>query len=86
MVALFCDINGIYSYASWRYDSQNCEFSSGEIKNENTVGFTLECLSEGNTYDAGSYSIEIIDEGTLRWKSDDGWYEKVFNYTFIPEE
>ena len=80
------DINGIYSYASWRYDSQNCEFSSGEIKNENTVGFTLECLSEGNTYDAGSYSIEIIDEGTLRWKSDDGWYEKVFNYTFIPEE
>ena len=80
------DINGIYSYASWRYDSQNCKFSSGEIKNENTVGFTLECLSEGNTYDAGSYSIEIIDEGTLRWKSDDGWYEKVFNYTFIPEE
>ena len=80
------DINGIYSYASWRYDSQNCEFSSGEIKNENTVGFTLECLSEGNTYDAGSYTIEIIDEGTLRWKSDDGRYEKVFNYTFIPEE
>jgi len=80
------DINGIYSYASWRYDSQNCEFSSGEIKNENTVGFTLECLSEGNTYDAGSYSIEIIDEGTLRWKSDDGSFEKVFNYTFIPEE
>lgn len=80
------DINGIYSYTSWRYDSQNCEFSSGEIKNENTVGFTLECLSEGNTYDAGSYSIEIIDEGTLRWKSDDGSFEKVFNYTFIPIE
>ena len=80
------DINGIYSYASWRYDSQNCEFSSGEIKNENTVGFTLECLSEGSTYDAGSYTIEIIDEGTLRWKSDDGSFEKVFNYTFIPEE
>ena len=80
------DINGIYSYASWGYDSQNCEFSSGEIKNENTVGFTLECLSEGNTYDAGIYTIEIIDEGTLRWKSDDGNLEKVFNYTFIPEE
>ena len=80
------DINGIYSYTSWRYDSQNCEFSSGEIKNENTVGFTLECLSEGNTYDAGSYTIEIIDEDTLRWKSDDGNFEKVFNYTFIPEE
>ena len=80
------DINGIYSYTSWGYDSQNCEFSSGEIKNENTVGFTLECLSEGSTYDAGSYTIEIIDEGTLRWKSDDGSFEKVFNYTFIPEE
>ena len=80
------DINGIYSYTSWRYDSQSCEFSSGEIKNENTLGFTLECLSEGNTYDAGSYTIEIIDEGTLRWKSDDGSFEKVFNYTFIPEE
>jgi hypothetical protein len=80
------DINGIYSYTSWRYDSQNCEFSSSEIKNENTVGFTLECLSEGNTYDAGSYTIEIIDEDTLRWKSDDGSFEKVFNYTFIPEE
>ena len=80
------DINGIYSYTSWRYDSQSCEFSSGEIKNENTVGFTLECLSEGNTYDAGSYTIEIIDEDTLRWKSDDGSFEKVFNYTFIPIE
>ena len=80
------DINGIYSYTSWGYDSQSCEFSSGKIKNENTVEFTLECLSEGNTYDAGSYSIEIIDEGTLRWKSDDGIFEKVFNYTFIPEE
>ena len=80
------DINGIYSYTSWGYDSQNCEFSSGEIKNENTVGFTLECSSEGNTYDAGSYSIEIIDESTLRWKSDDGRFEKDFNYTFIPEE
>ena len=80
------DINGIYSYTSWGYDSQNCEFSSGEIKNENTVGFTLECLSEGSTYDAGSYTIEIIDEGTLRWKSYDGSFEKVFNYTFIPEE
>ena len=80
------DINGIYSYTSWGYDSQSCEFSSSKIKNENTVGFTLECLSEGNTYDAGSYSIEIIDEGTLRWKSDDGIFEKVFNYTFIPEE
>ena len=80
------DINGIYSYTSWGYDSQSCEFSSGEIKNENTVGFTLECSSEGNTYDAGSYSIEIIDESTLRWKSDDGRFEKDFNYTFIPEE
>ena len=80
------DINGIYSYTSWGYDSQSCEFSSGEIKNENTIGFTLECLSEGSKYDAGSYSIEIIDEGTLRWKSDDGRFEKVFNYTFIPEE
>ena len=28
--------------------AMNCEFSSGEIKNENTVGFTLECLSEGS--------------------------------------
>ena len=80
------DINGIYSYTSWGYDSQSCEFSSGEIKNENTVGFTLECSSEGNTYDAGSYSIEIIDESTLRWKSDNGRFEKDFNYTFIPEE
>ena len=80
------DINGIYSYTSWGYDSQSCEFSSGKIKNENTVEFTLECLSEGNTYDAGSYSIEIIDEDTLRWKSDDGRFEKVFNYVFIPEE
>ena len=80
------DINGIYSYFSWGYDSQSCKFSSGETKNENTVGFTLECSSEGNTYDAGSYSIEIIDESTLRWKSDDGRFEKVFNYTFIPEE
>ncbi len=80
------DINGIYSYFSWGYDSQSCEFSSGETKNENTIGFTLECSSEGNTYDAGSYSIEIIDESTLRWKSDDGRFEKDFNYTFIPEE
>ena len=80
------DINGIYSYTSWGYDSQSCEFSSGEIKNENTIGFTLECLSEGNKYDAGSYTIGIIDEGTLRWKSDDGSFEKVFNYTFIPIE
>ena len=80
------DINGIYSYFSWGYDSQSCKFSSGETKNENTVGFTLECSSEGNTYDAGSYSIEIIDESTLRWKSDDGRFEKDFNYTFIPEE
>ena len=78
------DINGIYSYTSWGYDSQSCEFSSGEIKNENTVEFTLECFSEGRKYDAGSYSIEIINEGTLRWKSDDGSFEKVFNYTFIP--
>ena len=78
------DINGIYSYTSWGYDSQSCEFSSGEIKNENTIGFTLECLSEGRKYDAGSYTIGIIDEGTLRWKSDDGSFEKVFNYTFIP--
>ena len=80
------DINGIYSYFSWGYDSQSCEFSSGETKNENTVGFTLECSSEGNKYDAGSYSIEIIDESTLRWKSDNGRFEKVFNYTFIPEK
>ena len=80
------DINGIYSYTSWGYDSQSCEFSSGETKNENTVGFTLECSSEGNKYDAGSYSIEIIDESTLRWKSDDGRFEKDFNYTFISEE
>ena len=27
-----------------------------------------------------------IDEDTLRWKSDDGRFEKVFNYVFIPEE
>ena len=80
------DINGIYSYNSWGYDSQSCEFSSGEIKNENTVRFSLECLSEGNTYDAGSYTIGITDDGTLRWKSDEGGFEKVFNYTFIPEE
>lgn len=80
------DINGIYSYNSWGYDSQSCEFSSGEIKNENTVRFSLECLSEGNKYDAGSYTIGITDEGTLRWKSDEGGFEKVFNYTFIPEE
>ena len=80
------DINGIYSYFSWGYDSQSCKFSSGETKNENTVGFTLECSSEGNKYDAGSYSIEIMDESTLRWKSDDGRFEKDFNYTFIPEE
>ena len=46
----------------------------------------MECSSEGNKYDAGSYSIEIIDESTLRWKSDDGRFEKDFNYTFIPEE
>ena len=78
------DINGIYSYTSWGYDSQSCKFSSGEIKNENTVRFSLECFSEGRKYDAGSYSIEIINEGTLRWKSDDGSFEKVFNYTFIP--
>ena len=80
------DINGIYSYTSWGYDSQSCEFSSGEIKNENTVEFTLECFSEGRKYDSGSYSIEIINESILRWKSDDGRFEKVFNYTFIPEE
>ena len=30
--------------------------------------------------------IEIIDEDTLRWKSDDGGFVKVFNYTFIPIE
>ena len=53
---------------------------------ENTVEFTLECFSEGRKYDSGSYSIEIINESILRWKSDDGRFEKVFNYTFIPEE
>ena len=80
------NINGKYEFSSWGYDGLRCSFSSGEIKNENTVGFTLECSSEGDTYDAGSYSIEIIDESTLRWKSDDGRFEKDFNYTFIPEE
>ena len=33
-----------------------------------------------------SVSIELIDESTLRWKSDNGRFEKVFNYTFIPEK
>ena len=80
------DINGKYEFSSWGYDGALCLFSNGEIKNENTVRFSLECSSEGDTYDAGSYTIEIIDESALRWKSDDGRYEKVYNYTFIPIE
>ena len=80
------NINGKYEFSSWGYDGARCLFSNGEIKNENTVRFSLECSSEGDTYDAGSYTIEIIDESTLRWKSDDGRYDKVYNYTFIPIE
>ena len=79
------NINGKYEFSSWGYDGLRCSFSRG-IKDENTVRFSLKCSSEGDTYDAGSYSIEIIDESTLRWKSDDGRFEKDFNYTFIPEE
>ena len=79
------NINGKYEFSSWGYDGLRCSFSEG-IKDENTVRFSLKCSSEGDTYDAGSYSIEIIDESTLRWKSDDGRFKKDFNYTFIPEE
>ena len=35
---------------------------------------------------ASSYTIEILDDTTLRWKSDDERLQRVFNYTFAPIE
>ena len=75
--------SGSYSYYPWGSHSLTCKFSNGKILNENTILFPLECISEGNKYDEGNYTIEIIDDTRLRWKSNDGRLTKTFNYTFV---
>ena len=63
-------ISGFVSGNSFAYHSVYGEFIEGRIKNESTVEFSMLWTEEGSTYDAGSCSIEILDDSTLKLKSD----------------
>ena len=70
------------------------EFLDARIKNKNTVEFTLSYSDEGFTYKVPKYTIEILDDKTLKYTSDGRYFyinsnqgrnELVLNYTFIPK-
>ena len=84
-------INGFISARSWGYHGLEGKFLDAKIKNKNTIEFTLSYSDEGFHYKAPNYTIEILDDKTLKYTSDGSlfWFnsdkgrnELVFNYTF----
>ena len=67
-------ISGFVSGNSFAYHSVYGEFTDGKIKNESTVEFSMLWTEEGSTYTAGTCSIEILDDSTLRLKSDGRYF------------
>ena len=87
-------INGFISASSWGYHGLDGKFLDARIKNKNTVEFTLSYSDEGFSYKDPNYTIEILDDKTLKYTSDGRYFyfnsdkgrnELVFNYTFIPK-
>ena len=67
-------ISGFVSGNSFAYHSVYGEFIDGRIKNESTVEFSMLWTEEGSTYNAGVCSIEILDDSTLKLKSDGRYF------------
>ena len=87
-------INGFISARSWGYHGLEGKFLDAKIKNKNTIEFTLSYSDEGFHYKAPNYTIEILDDKTLKYTSDGRYFyfnsdkgrnELVFNYTFTPK-
>ena len=87
-------INGFISARSWGYHGLEGKFLDAKIKNKNTIEFTLSYSDEGFDYKAPNYTIEILDDKTLKYTSDGRYFyfnsdkgrnELVFNYTFTPK-
>ena len=67
----------------------------GRIKNESTFEFSMLWTEEGSTYNAGVCSIEILDDSTLKFKSDGRYFyiasgtgknEFLYKYSFNPSD
>ena len=67
-------ISGFVSGNSFAYHSVYGEFIDGRIKNESKVEFSMLWTEEGSTYNAGVCSIEILDDSTLKLKSDGRYF------------
>ena len=67
-------ISGFVSGNSFAYHSVYGEFIDGRIKNESIVEFSMMWTEEGSTYNAGVCSIEILDDSTLKLKSDGRYF------------
>jgi len=87
------EISGFISGESFAYHSVYGEFTHGRIKNDNTVEFTMLWTEEGSTYEAGTCSIEIVDDSTLKLTSYERYFyinsgtgksEFVYEYSFQP--
>jgi len=86
-------ISGFVSGNSFAYHSVYGEFMDGRIKNESTFEFSMLWTEEGSTYEAGTCSIEIIDDSTLKLTSYERYFyinsgtgksEFVYEYSFQP--
>ena len=87
------EISGFISGNSYAYHSVYGEFTHGRIKDDNTVEFAMLWTEEGSTYEAGTCSIEIIDDSTLKLTSHERYFyinsgtgksEFVYEYSFQP--
>ena len=88
-------ISGFVSGSSFAYHSVYGEFMDGRIKNESTFEFSMLWTEEGSTYNAGVCSIEILDDSTLKLKSDGRYFyiasgtgknEFLYKYSFNPSD
>lgn len=88
-------ISGFISGNSFAYHSVYGEFMDGRIKNESTFEFSMLWTEEGSTYNAGVCSIEILDDSTLKLKSDGRYFyiasgtgknEFLYKYSFNPSD
>ena len=88
-------ISGFISGESFAYHRVYGEFIDGRVRDENTVEFSILWSEEGSTYNAGSCTIEIINDSTLRFKSDGRYFyiasgtgrdEFLYNYSFVPSD